>query len=212
MNVKRWSAVLVLCALPAVLFAAQTLSSYELEERQVHDSVLSAARGWWSAPYPGDALRALTPEQRVEAVQVIGAAMKAYVGSNDFKKAYGKAVKDASPRRGFGLPAIASVKQAVVQKAADKATGKDETKPAGLDKNPDVTLRARLEEFLAITADIDFDAKTLGQAPRTGRFENDDYEAKPPLWKMGYRAGPEATAAARTFAEAWLAEIPAATQ
>jgi hypothetical protein len=38
-------------------------------------------------------------------------------------------------------------------------------------------------------------------------FVNNDYERKPPEWKLCFRAGKEATAAARVFASDWLAEL-----
>ena len=63
----------------------------------------------------------------------------------------------------------------------------------------------RLREFLAVSADVDFAAKLT---PRNGKmiFENEAYEQKPGPWKMCYRAGKEATAAARAATQAWLKE------
>jgi hypothetical protein len=64
----------------------------------------------------------------------------------------------------------------------------------------------RLREFLAASADVDFSA-TL--TPKNGKmvFENAAYEQKPGQWKMCYRAGKEATTAARAAAQAWLKEL-----
>jgi hypothetical protein len=64
----------------------------------------------------------------------------------------------------------------------------------------------RLREFLAASADVDF-AATL--TPRSGKmvFENAAYENKPGQWKMCYRAGKEATTAARAAVQAWLKEL-----
>jgi hypothetical protein len=64
----------------------------------------------------------------------------------------------------------------------------------------------RLREFLAVSADVDF-AATL--TPRNGKmfFENEAYQQKPGPWKMCYRAGKEATAAARAAVQAWLKEL-----
>jgi hypothetical protein len=64
----------------------------------------------------------------------------------------------------------------------------------------------RLREFLALSADVDF-AATL--TPRNGKmvFENPAYEQKPGQWKTCYRAGKEATTAARAAAQAWLKEL-----
>jgi hypothetical protein len=64
----------------------------------------------------------------------------------------------------------------------------------------------RLREFLAISADVDFAAKLTS---RNGKmvFENPAYEQKPGQWKMCFRAGQEATTAARAAAQAWLKEL-----
>jgi hypothetical protein len=64
----------------------------------------------------------------------------------------------------------------------------------------------RLREFLATSADVDFAAKLT---PRNGKmvFENDAYEQKPAQWKMCYRAGKEATTAARAAIQGWLKEL-----
>jgi hypothetical protein len=73
-------------------------------------------------------------------------------------------------------------------------------------ERPAPLIAKRLREFLAVSADIDFTA-TL--TPRNGKliFENADYEQKPAQWKMCYRAGKEATTAARGAAQAWLKEL-----
>lgn len=69
-----------------------------------------------------------------------------------------------------------------------------------------VAIARRLKEFLAVSADVDFDAKLVA---RNGRmiFANADYEQKPWEWKTCYRAGKETVTAARQFATVWLGEI-----
>jgi PAS domain-containing protein len=64
----------------------------------------------------------------------------------------------------------------------------------------------RLREFLAASADVDF-AATL--TPRNGKmvFANPAYEQKPGQWKICYRAGKDATMAARAAVQAWLKEL-----
>lgn len=62
-----------------------------------------------------------------------------------------------------------------------------------------VRVRAMLKRFLDNTSDVDFGAKVEG-----GRFADAELEAKPLEWKLAYRCGKGATAAARTAAEAWL--------
>ena len=67
-------------------------------------------------------------------------------------------------------------------------------------------IKARLEAFLQITADVDYNA-TLKEEYRVKKFVNPAYEKKPVEWKMAYRAGKPAVDAARTFAKAWLEEL-----
>lgn len=73
-------------------------------------------------------------------------------------------------------------------------------------ENPAPVLAKRLSEFLAASADVDFAAKLT---PRNSRmiFENPAYEQKPGQWKLCYRAGKEATTAARAAVQAWLKEL-----
>lgn len=72
--------------------------------------------------------------------------------------------------------------------------------------DPRALIRKRVKDFLAMSADVDYAAKLL---PRRELlvFANEDYERKPPEWKLCFRAGREATEAARAFAKAWLAEL-----
>jgi hypothetical protein len=78
---------------------------------------------------------------------------------------------------------------------------------------PDVPrlLARTLREYLENTTDIDFAAT---QHVERGNiilmaFDNDAYNRKPWQWKLSYFWGPEAIAAARTAAAAWLKELPA---
>jgi hypothetical protein len=73
-------------------------------------------------------------------------------------------------------------------------------------ESPAPMIAKRLRELLASSADVDFAAKLT---TKNGKmvFENPAYEQKPGQWKMWYRAGKEATAAARAAAQAWLKEL-----
>jgi len=73
-------------------------------------------------------------------------------------------------------------------------------------EDPKVALRTALQKLLELTEGIDFQAE-LVQAGERMRFAKDEYEAKPPEWKMGFRAGKEATETARAEAQKWLAEL-----
>ena len=64
----------------------------------------------------------------------------------------------------------------------------------------------RLREFLQLSANVDF-AANVKTADGRSTFENPAYEAKPSQWKMCFRAGREATTAARAAVQAWLTEL-----
>jgi hypothetical protein len=69
-----------------------------------------------------------------------------------------------------------------------------------------VLIAKRLHEFLTVSADVNFDAK-LKVENSVKVFVDPQFEEKPPEWKMCYRAGREATQAARAAATQWLKEI-----
>jgi hypothetical protein len=72
--------------------------------------------------------------------------------------------------------------------------------------DPRALIRRRIQEFLALSSGVDYAARL---APRGDKmiFASEAYEQKPAEWKLCYRAGREATEAARSFARAWLAEL-----
>jgi monoamine oxidase len=76
-------------------------------------------------------------------------------------------------------------------------------------ENPEnhmLLVKSRLQKFLDVTADVDFQAALKEQYGKK-RFVNPAYESKPDEWKQAFRAGKEATEAARAFAKQWLSEI-----
>lgn len=72
-------------------------------------------------------------------------------------------------------------------------------------KDPKVQLRKALQHTLAATEGIDYSAALRSQYGKRV-FVNAAFESKPAEWKMGFRAGREATEAARAYARAWLQE------
>lgn len=72
--------------------------------------------------------------------------------------------------------------------------------------DPRSLVAKRLREFLQLSADVDYSA-TLTSNGSTFAFENPAYQAKSSQWKLCYRAGREATAAARAAVQAWLTEL-----
>ncbi len=72
--------------------------------------------------------------------------------------------------------------------------------------DPRTLIARRLQEFLAVSQDVDFGAKLVPSGTRQA-FADPKYEEQTAEWKLCYRAGKEATAAARAAAQAWLAEL-----
>lgn len=72
--------------------------------------------------------------------------------------------------------------------------------------DPKGLLKKALQNALAATEGIDYGAALTTQYGKK-RFTNSAFEQKGDLWKKGFRAGREATEAARTFARTWLAEL-----
>ena len=64
----------------------------------------------------------------------------------------------------------------------------------------------KLDEFLALSAGIPFDARLVADGDRK-RFADAALEEKDPTWKLCFRAGRETVEAARTFATQWKAEL-----
>lgn len=85
----------------------------------------------------------------------------------------------------------------------DKIAQWEKEYPAG---NYRPLLKKRLREFLDATSGVDFNAKLTSKGKKMV-FANPDYESKDGNWKLCFRAGKEATEAARAFAKAWLSTI-----
>ncbi len=72
--------------------------------------------------------------------------------------------------------------------------------------DPRRLIKKRINEFLAASSGVDYAAKLLPSGDKM-IFANDEYERKAPEWKLCFRAGKEASEAARAFATSWLAEL-----
>ena len=113
------------------------------------------------------------------------------------------ASQDADPQFAAMMRQGAEMQVAGEQKQYQESLARHEKKfPA----NPNVLIAQRLREFLAVSKDVDFNAK-LVPAGGKQRFENPAYEAKSSEWKLCYRAGKDAVEAGRTFAASWLASL-----
>jgi hypothetical protein len=72
--------------------------------------------------------------------------------------------------------------------------------------DPRALIARRLQEFLTVSQDVDFAAKLVPAGSRM-KFADRKYEEQRPEWKLCYRAGKDATAAARQAAQSWLATL-----
>lgn len=83
----------------------------------------------------------------------------------------------------------------------------DKRFPAKLDD----MLRDRLQGFLDLTADINFDAE-LVKGGLGMKFADPELERKSDAWKKCFRAGRETITAARAYAQGWLKTLPPASK
>ena len=81
-------------------------------------------------------------------------------------------------------------------------TGLDAVYPA----DPRTLVASHLRKFLELSKDIDFTAQLVALGNKM-RFADAALEARPPEWKMLFRAGKPASDAARAFAQKWLADL-----
>jgi hypothetical protein len=91
------------------------------------------------------------------------------------------------------------------QEGAAMAADVDKTTPA----DPNVLVARRLREFLEATTDVNFEARTISLTLGSDGIEFLDRpdRARHWIWQQAVIVGPEATAAARTAAAAWLKEL-----
>ena len=75
--------------------------------------------------------------------------------------------------------------------------------------DPQKLFARRLREFLELTSDVNFSARTISLTggPDGIEFVDKADRKRPWVWQEAVIVGPEATAAARAAAEAWLKEI-----
>ncbi|MCK7462096.1 MAG: hypothetical protein MZU84_08555 [Sphingobacterium sp.] len=75
-----------------------------------------------------------------------------------------------------------------------------------LPEDPGRLIANRIRQFLETSGSVDFSAELTTRGDRK-IFAKSEYEQKPAYWKLCFRAGKEATEAARDFAKAWLEEL-----
>lgn len=144
--------------------------------------------------------RSLPVALRVEGIKDLMSLAKEYTESESFQADYKKwrnAKLNPDQKTKIGLPKFGKILNNKIDNTIDK--GENEKK---YPSDAKVLVKNRLEEFLALSATVDFDAEVVNN-----RFTKAEYEKKDGLWKMCYRAGKEVVVAAREFAQAWLDEL-----
>lgn len=115
------------------------------------------------------------------------------------------AQQDANPQMAAMMHQGVEMERAEEEKSYQRRVAEYEKKwPA----DPRKLIAQRLQEFLDLSKDVDFNAQ-LKPEYRKMKFVNPDYESRPDNWKLCYRAGKPAIDAARAFAAAWLKELQA---
>lgn len=122
-------------------------------------------------------------------------------------KAMAKQMEDSLNQQASDPNQQAMVKQVYEQQAQEERARYQKDLAEWQQKypeNPNALIAARLKDFLAMTADVNFDAKLIAADGGRSRFADDQYEQKSSNWKICYRAGREPVAAARAAAQDWL--------
>ena len=217
---RPWLPLLALAAVPLVVWAADDLfAPYGMKAEEWQKAVTGIGNGYLGTPQIPDALRALPGEQRAAFVTALGGWAREYAKSEDFKKRYEKAYRQYQKSHGGGESTVGKVLggfgglKRKAKESAEKEAKSTVSETAGTAKAPDwwvpsedpnATIAKYLEHYLEVTQDVDFGAQLDGR-----RFANPEYEQKDGWWKMSFRAGPEASGAARQVAGDWLKEIRA---
>jgi hypothetical protein len=126
---------------------------------------------------------------------------------NDVLKALRSSLKDTEKsdksQDGMMDSEIVKMNAAAKQEHAQKLAAYEAEYPKG---DPRPLIKSRLQALLAKTEGIDFNAK-LVKKNNAMVFANPEYEQKDSEWKLAFRAGKEATGAARAFAKEWLKSL-----
>lgn len=152
-----------------------------------------------STSFPTNKIMAkLALNKRAEAVTEIGNYIKSHVQSAAFAKEYSTLRQDQKPEEPTGLyknaENIAAYKEDLQRWEKEYPT------------NLNLLLKLKLNEFLRLTSDIDYNAKL---EPHYNKmiFSNPALEAKDEFWKACFRAGKPTVDAARAYAQQWLSEL-----
>lgn len=114
------------------------------------------------------------------------------------------AKQDANPQMAAMMRQNLEAQQAAEEKSYQEKIAQHEKR---FPSNPRILIAQRLQAFLDVSKDVNFDAKLYPAERGRMRFVEGMYESKPGNWKLCYRAGKPAVDVARAFAASWLKEI-----
>lgn len=173
------------------------------KEEAAQEAVFSIAVGQFG-PEEGAKrkLRAASPEMRAAIVEQSLIWLKAYTATPQFEAAYQAHRNDYKPEEPGTEGSDEDVASAREYYKEQLAEWKANYPASGREM-----VKRRLREFLAESADVDYDAKLVRKGNKM-RFVNEQYEdEKSGEWKFCYRAGKAPVEKARAFAKSWLAEL-----
>jgi hypothetical protein len=194
----------ILLALTVALTAATVTNIFEdlsFSEDDAKENVISSfGGGGISTSYEVlKKAKALPVELKIAGTRQLIRFAKEYSKTSDFQKKYTKWRNErlGYKKKKLGIPNPMKMIDNAIDKQLNK--GDDEKR---YPSNANELIKQRLQEFLDISATVDFDAQLNGRM-----FANPDYEAKNQQWKMCFRSGKQVVETAREEAQAWLKEL-----
>jgi hypothetical protein len=125
----------------------------------------------------------------------------------DMAEATIAAVREAE--QNMRSPEVAAAYRKEIESVRSRQSEQDAARALKLPANPQQLFARRLREFLDVTEDVNFAARTVslnGEADGIVFVDRADRK-RHWIWQEAVIVGPEATAAARAAAQAWLKEI-----
>lgn len=150
-----------------------------------------------------ESLRKALAEMEAAYTKAPDNAKKAYKESVDMTK---KMIKDTEKSN----PEYDRMTDQYAKQSNDAAKKQDAEKLAqwelGYPKDPKPLLKKRLQEFLDLSATVDFNAQLVEDKWKM-KFAKPEYENKGAKWKQCFRVGKDAVDAGRTIAKDWMKEL-----
>jgi hypothetical protein len=173
-------------------------SQLGLETEEAESYIIGNILGGSTSFPQSKVMASLAMNKRADAVKEIGNYIKGYVQTPAFAKEYSTARAEQKPEAPTGL----------YKNEENMAAYKVDLKrwEAEYPANFNELLKRKLNEFLQLTADIDYGAK-LTQRWSKMVFADPALEAKDPFWKACFRSGKTTVDAARSYAQQWLLEL-----